>query len=100
MTAEAFLEYLGRALLVFGVALALDVLWALYIRRTATGAAGPAATYAAGIFIASAYNTLSYLQSPWLLVPMACGAWVGTYFVIRYEHHRQKETVCTQKISS
>lgn len=100
MSNHALLEYCAKAFLVFCVALALDVLWALYIRRTAQGAAGPAATYAVGIFVASAYNTLSYLQSPWLLVPMACGAWVGTYFVIRYEHHREKETVCTQKISS
>ena len=41
----------------FGVALAVDVLWARAIR-------GTAATYAAGPAIASTYNTIRYLQAP------------------------------------
>lgn len=73
------------SILVFFAALVVDVLWALYIRRTAQGAAGPASVYAALIFLAGAYNTLSYLENPWLLIPIALGAGVGTYGVVRYE---------------
>ncbi len=77
-----------ESILVFCAAIVVDVLWALYIRRTAHGQAGPASVYATLIFLAGAYNTLNYLQNPWLLIPIALGSGVGTYVVVRYEHRK------------
>lgn len=78
-----------KSVLVFVTAAIVDVLWALYIRRTAQGAATPAAVYASLLFLAGAYNTMSYMAEPWLLVPLVLGAGVGTYGVVRYEaRHR------------
>lgn len=74
-----------KAVTVFIAAAIVDVLWALYIRRTAQGAATPAAVYAGLLFLVGAYNTLSYMQNPWLLVPLVLGSSVGTYVVVRYE---------------
>lgn len=71
---------------VFVTAFVLDVLWALYIRRTANGHAAEAGMYAATLMLLGAYNTLSFVQQPWLLAPIAAGAWLGTYFIVRREH--------------
>lgn len=73
------------AVLSFLAAFVLDVLWALYIRRTAQGAALQASVYAAVLYALGAYNTLNIVANPWLLVPVTLGAGVGTYVIVRRE---------------
>jgi hypothetical protein len=73
------------AVLSFLAAFVLDVLWALYIRRTAQGAAWQAALYAAVLYALGAYNTLNIVANPWLLVPVTLGAGAGTYVIVRRE---------------
>jgi hypothetical protein len=73
------------AVLSFLAAFVLDVLWALYIRRTAQGSAWQAAGYAAVLYALGAYNTLNIVANPWLLVPVTLGAGAGTYVIVRRE---------------
>lgn len=77
---------LFKSLAVFCTAFVLDVCWAVYIRRTAAGRAVSAATFATVLYLLGAYNTMSFVNQPWLLAPIAAGAWLGTYTVIRWEH--------------
>lgn len=74
-----------QIVLSFVAAFVLDVLWALYIRRTAQGAALPSAVYAAVLYALGAYNTLNIVANPWLLIPVTLGAGLGTYVVVQRE---------------
>lgn len=80
----------AKVLSVFLTAFVLDVFWALYIRRTAEGRAEQAGLYAAALMLLGAYNTMSFMSQPWLLAPIAAGAWLGTYTVVRFEHRGGK----------
>lgn len=73
-------EWLG----VFVLASGLDLAWAVYTRHLVARRALPAATWAATIALIIGVNTILYTQDPWLLVPSAAGAFVGTYVANRY----------------
>jgi hypothetical protein len=47
-----------------------------------TGLALPAATYAAGIVVVSAFVTLAYVRDRIYIIPAVVGAWVGTYLSV------------------
>jgi len=80
---------LVRALLVFVCAVVLDALWALYIRRSAQGQALQASTYATVLLGLGAFNTLSFLDNRWMLIPAAAGAFLGTYVTVVWERSRK-----------
>lgn len=75
-----------KAVSVFVTAFILDIAWALYIRRTASGKAMASAFFASLLMVLGAYNTMSYVNEPWLIAPIVAGAFIGTYLVVRYEH--------------
>ena len=75
-----------NAVVVFFAAFVVDIIWALYIRRVNSGAAAQAGLYAGLVFLVGAFNTLSYLEQPWLLGPIAVGAGLGTWAIVRWEH--------------
>lgn len=79
------MPFWSMAVVSFAAAFLLDVLWALYIRRTAQGLPLPAAVYAAVLYALGAFNTLNIVANPWLLVPVTLGAGAGTYVVVRRE---------------
>lgn len=66
----------------------LDVAWALYVRRTAAGLAFQSALYAMYITILSAVNTIAYIQNHLNLIFSIGGAFVGTYFIVKWEHKK------------
>lgn len=69
----------------FWAAFFLDVLWALYIRRTAQAKPIEASIYAAVLYALGAFNTLNIVSNPWLLIPVTLGAGIGTYVVVKRE---------------
>ncbi len=60
-----------------------DALWGRYIRSTAEGRAEVAANYASAIICMTAVTTLAVVDSPWNVIPAACGAWLGTWWSVR-----------------
>ena len=66
-------------LAVFLIATSLDLAWSIYTRHLVTHRAGPAAVWAALIALIIGANTILYTTNPWLLIPSATGAFVGTY---------------------
>jgi hypothetical protein len=79
-----------QALLVFGMAFLVDIVWGLYIRRSGQGKAFAAANYAALIMVFGAANAISYIGNHWLLAPIIAGNWLGTYAVVWWDHRKQQ----------
>lgn len=75
-----------RALIVFFSAILVDVAWGFYIRRAGTGNAVKAANWAVGIMLFGVFNTISWLENRWMLIPVYLGAWIGTYGVVKWDH--------------
>lgn len=83
------MEFVSRSIACFVTAFVLDFVWALYIRRTNAGHAWSASWYAVLILLLGAFNTMSFMDNRWLLIPIALGGGIGTYVIVRYDHHRK-----------
>lgn len=70
-------------LFVFLAMTALDFAWAFYTRACADGRAFVAASWAAGLIVLSGAAQIGYTHDPYLLVPAALGAFVGTWSALR-----------------
>lgn len=70
-------------LLIFAVNVALDVVWAKY--TIAVGARRPVVSsfWAFNIIVVGGVSTLMIVDNPYLLIPAAVGAYVGTYFTVK-----------------
>jgi uncharacterized protein YebE (UPF0316 family) len=72
------------AALVFCVYVVFDILYTLYVlcvsRKQALAAAGVSAV----LYSLGAYGVMSYTHNMWYLLPLACGAFVGTYVAVKY----------------
>lgn len=62
----------------------LDVVWAAYTLKVQGKKPALAGMYASAIMIINAIVTISYVTEPWMLLPVAAGAFVGTYLGVRY----------------
>lgn len=90
-----------RALGVFACAVLVDFAWCFYIRRTVSGKAAAAATWGLMILLFGVFNTISWLENRWMLIPMYLGAWIGTYAVVKWDHRNdQKKSVPEPKVES
>ena len=78
-----------QAIICMASTIALDIVWALYVRRTATGNALESALFAVGIMGLGAFNTISYIANHWYLPFSILGAFIGTYAVVKWEHNKQ-----------
>jgi len=72
------------ALLVFVVYVFFDVLYALYVLCVSRKQAFAASAISSVLYSLGAYGTMSYLHNPWYLIPLAAGAFLGTYIAVRY----------------
>ena len=72
-----------RHALVFGSAIALDAVWALYIQQTAAGHAFFAALLSVVTIGLGAYNVLSFVKDRRYVLTACAGAFVGTYLTVR-----------------
>ena len=77
-----------KAVAVFLVTAALDVVWTIYVQALASKASGRAATCAGLLVLIGAFNTVSFVANPLLALPAACGAVVGTYLCTEWSKSR------------
>lgn len=72
------------AALVFVVYIVFDILYALYVlcvsRKQPVAAAGVSSV----LYSLGAYGVMNYTHNIWYLIPLACGAFVGTYIAVKY----------------
>lgn len=74
-----------RAVVVFIVALIVDVCYAKYNRRCAQGRAASAASWSVLIAGFGAFNVITYMGDRVYLIPMLAGYWVGTYWAVKHD---------------
>ncbi len=82
------MSLLLRAAVVFVAMTATDIIWAKYTRHVADGRPTLAAIFSVGIVLAGGFVTLSYVNEPLMLLPMACGAYAGTWLAVRFGHRK------------
>jgi hypothetical protein len=63
----------------------IDVLYALYIIYVEKREPIKAALSTSLIYCLLAYGVISYSSNPLYLIPLASGAFLGTYLVVRYK---------------
>jgi len=69
---------------VFLVYVLFDILYALYVMCVSGKRAFSASVISAVLYSLGAYGVMNYLHNPWYLVPLACGAFLGTYVAVRW----------------
>lgn len=69
----------GQCLLVFTVAVLLDIVWARYTRALTDMRRLEASAWSFMIIIGGGVQVVNYVHNRWLLIPAALGAAVGTY---------------------
>lgn len=72
------------ALTVFVVYVFFDILYALYVICVSRQQALAASAISAVLYSLGAYGVMNYLHNPWYLIPLAVGAFIGTYIAVRY----------------
>lgn len=83
------LAFSGKVVMVFVLTTVADVIWTLYIANTNAGRARAAANYSGLIILFGAINTFSYVHDMRLVIPAACGAWLGAFLAVRRETSRK-----------
>lgn len=73
------------AVVVFLVNFVLDIVWAKYTINIQARNPHWAGLWAVGIIAFSGSSVLLYVSQPWLLVPAALGAYVGTVWTVQME---------------
>lgn len=70
---------------VFIVYVIVDIVYAMYVLSVSRGHPIAAASYGSAIYTLGAYGVLTYSENPLYLVPLAFGAFLGTYLVVKYK---------------
>lgn len=78
-------------LLVYWLAILVDVLWTLNVKWVAEGAAWKASTCSAALVACSGVSVYLYLENPWLIPFSAAGAFVGTWLVLRVNSRKDDD---------
>ena len=68
--------------------IAVDYLWAIYIRRVNEGNALQAAVTSMALMLFGGLVTISYVDNKWFLIPAAIGCILGTFFTVRHDHKK------------
>lgn len=76
-----------QAALVFVIYVVFDILYALYVLCVNKKLAARAGFISAALYSLGAYGVMTYLENPWYLIPLAYGAFLGTYIAVRYMSH-------------
>lgn len=73
----------------FVVSIALDAVYAAYTVAIIKSKAAQAATFSLLTYIFGAIGVVSYVENKIYLIPLASGAFIGTYLVVAIEARRQ-----------
>lgn len=72
-------KMIWKSLLAFFGMVALDFVWARYVIVLTKKHIAVGGGYAAAIMLLNGVVTLTYVSDPWMILPAAAGAFVGTY---------------------
>lgn len=72
------------AAIVFIVYVLIDILYALYVICVSRCQAWRASAISSMLYSLGAYGVMNYLENRWYLIPLACGAFIGTYVAVKF----------------
>jgi len=75
----------------FFVSVALDAVFALYTVAIVKHQPFLASTMSLTTYLLSAIGIVSYVKNKWYLIPLATGAFVGTYLIVKREALKNKK---------
>lgn len=81
-------------IIVFLAMFAMDMVWTLYIRALAQGRAVKAASLSALVYSISALSFVEIVKDTYLLIPAALGAFLGTYYTLKWDIKHEKNKAC------
>lgn len=76
---------LSKAKIIFFTYVVIDILYALYVIFVNRKKAFASGLVSSGIYSLAAFGVVSYSQNPLYLLPLATGAFLGTFLVVKYE---------------
>lgn len=79
------LPSLLQVVVAFFALVATDIFWAQYVRKVADKLPLASSIWAVALFGSGAVAVIGYTANPWLVLPSAIGAFVGTYVAVWYE---------------
>lgn len=71
------------ALAVFAAYFVIDVIYVQFVRSVAQGSAWRASACSVGIYLFMAFGVVQYVENRWYLIPLALGAWLGTFMAVK-----------------
>jgi hypothetical protein len=74
----------STALLVFVTYVVIDILYALYVIYVGRGNALAASFASSALYSLAAYGVITYSRNIIYVIPLALGAFLGTYLVVKY----------------
>ena len=74
----------ATAATVFVVYVFFDILYALYVICVSRKQALAASAISSVLYSLGAYGVMNYLDNAWYLLPLACGAFIGTYIAVAF----------------
>jgi hypothetical protein len=74
----------GTAASIFATYVVIDILYALYVICVSKRQPIHSAVVSTCLCSLSAYGVISYSRHPLYVIPLALGAFLGTYLVIKY----------------
>jgi glycerol uptake facilitator-like aquaporin len=72
------------AAIIFVTYVVIDILYALYVICVSKRQPFNAALTSSFLYSLAAYGVISYSKNPAYIVPLAIGAFIGTYVVVKY----------------
>jgi hypothetical protein len=76
---------------VFFASAALDAVFAIYIVAVGKGQALLAASMSLVTYFLMAVGIVNYVENKWYIVPVALGAFFGTYVIVKREAGKNKK---------
>ena len=77
------------ALLIFGLFVVMDILYAYYTLSVTRVHPLRASTAAAVMYFVNAVGVMNYVDNPLYLFPIASGSFLGTFAIMKYEQRKK-----------
>jgi hypothetical protein len=67
-----------------------EVLWVLWMRRTAAGKAMSSAIFGSALWLCGAGVILSYVENRWMLIPAVFGSFISGYITVKIDSRKSR----------
>jgi len=76
------------ACVVFFTYIIIDIVYALYVIYVEKRSSFAAGLCSAVIYTLGSYGVITFSKNPWYIIPLATGAFLGTYLTVRWQKEK------------